>query len=46
MTQTATFSSRFGAAVTAFVLSFVLISGTVSMPSNAYAHTVYVGVVA
>jgi hypothetical protein len=40
--------ARFTAAVSAFALSLVLISGTVSMPSAAQAQTTgaYVGVVA
>ena len=46
MTKTSTLSSRFTAAATAFALSFVLISATVTMPTEANAKTVYVGVVA
>jgi hypothetical protein len=46
MTKTSTFGSRLTAAATAFALSFVLISATVSMPAEANAKTVYVGVVA
>jgi hypothetical protein len=46
MTKTNTLSSRLGAAATAFALTFVLISGTVTMPSQAQAKTVYVGAVA
>ncbi len=32
------FTSRFAAAVSAFALSLVLISGTVAMPTNAKAN--------
>ena len=32
------FTSRFAAAVSAFALSLVLISGTVAVPTNARAH--------
>jgi hypothetical protein len=46
MTKNSIFSSRLMAAATAFALSFVLISGTVTMPAQANAKTVYVGVVA
>jgi hypothetical protein len=46
MTKTSTFSSRFAAAATAFALSFVLISGTVTMPAQANAKTVYIGAIA
>jgi hypothetical protein len=46
MTKTSTLSSRLMAAATAFALSIVLISGTVSMPAEANAKTAYVGVVA
>ncbi len=50
------FTSRIAAAVSAFALSLVMISGTVSVPSSANAHdalaqnaalaSTYVGVVA
>ena len=43
MTQQSTFANKLAAAASAFVLSLVLISGTVSMPSTAQAQTVYVG---
>ena len=46
MIKTSLFGSRFAAAATAFALTFVLISGTVTMPASANAKTVYVGVVA
>ena len=47
MTAIANLSSRFATAATAFALSLVLISGTVSTPSTAQAHEVaYVGIVA
>jgi hypothetical protein len=46
MTKTSTFGSCLAAAATAFALTFVLISGTVSMPAEANAKTAYVGVVA
>jgi len=48
MQTTSTLSSRFAAATTAFVLSLVLISGTVSVPARAStsASTAFVGVVA
>lgn len=46
MTKTSTLGSRLVAAATAFALSFVLISGTVTVPAQAQANTVYVGVVA
>lgn len=46
MTKNSTLSSRFAAAATAFALSFVLIVGTVTIPAEANATTVYVGVVA
>lgn len=46
MTKTSTFGSRFAAAASAFALSFMLIAGTVSVPAEANAKTVYVGVVA
>jgi hypothetical protein len=50
MTNT-NFSSRLAAAVSAFVLSLVLISGTVAVPGNARANdtqlaSTYVSVVA
>ena len=40
------FGSRFAAAASAFALSLVMISGTVSVPSTAQASAAYVGVVA
>lgn len=43
MTHQSTFASKLAAATSALVLSLVLISGTVSMPSTAQAQTVYVG---
>ncbi len=43
MTQQSTLTSKLAAAASALVLSLVLISGTVSMPSTAEARTVYVG---
>ena len=46
MTKTSTFGRRFAAAATAFALSFVLISATVTMPAEASARTIYVGAVA
>jgi hypothetical protein len=46
MIKTSIFSSRLAAAATAFALSFVLIAGTVTVPTEASAKTVYVGVVA
>lgn len=46
MNKNSSLSSRFAAAATAFALSFVLIAGTVTIPTEASAKTVYVGVVA
>lgn len=46
MLKTSNIGNRFAAAATAFALSFVLIAGTVSMPAEANAKTVYVGIVA
>jgi hypothetical protein len=46
MIKTSLLGSRFAAAATALALSFVLIAGTVSVPTEASAKTVYVGVVA
>lgn len=46
MTQQSTLSSKLAAAASAFALSLVLISGTVSMPQSAQAQTVYVGEIA
>lgn len=46
MPKTNTLSSRLSAAATALALSFVLISGTVTVPSPAQAKTIYVGAVA
>lgn len=43
MTHQSTFTSKLAAAASAFILSLVLISGTVSMPQSAQASTVYVG---
>jgi hypothetical protein len=46
MTQQSTLANKLAAAVSALVLSLVLISGTVTMPSTAQAQTVYVGEIA
>lgn len=46
MTNPSTFASKLAAATSAFILSLVLISGTVSMPTTAQAHTIYVGEIA
>jgi anti-sigma factor RsiW len=46
MTHQSTLANKLAAAASAFVLSLVLISGTVSMPSTAQAQTVYVGEIA
>lgn len=48
MLTTSNFGGRFAAAVSAFALSLVLISATVSMPSSAKAQDAeaYVSVVA
>lgn len=43
MTQPSTLSSKLAAAASAFVLSLVLVAGTVTMPETARAQTVYVG---
>ena len=43
MTQQSTFANKLAAAASALVLSLVLISGTVSMPSTAQASPVYLG---
>lgn len=45
MTQT-TFSNRAAAALSAFVLSLMLFTGTVATPTTAQASVAYVGVVA
>lgn len=46
MTSITSLSKHFATAVSALALSFVLISGTVSMPSPAQASGAYMGVVA
>jgi hypothetical protein len=46
MSTQANFSGRFFAAASALVLSLVMISGTVSVPATAQAHTAYASVVA
>jgi hypothetical protein len=46
MTQPSTLSSKLAAAVSALMLSFVLVIGTVTMPSTAQAQTIYVGEIA
>jgi len=46
MPNQSTLANKLAAAASAFVLSLVLISGTVSMPSTAQAQTVYVGEIA
>lgn len=46
MTMTSNFSSRMTAAFSALALSIITIVGTVSVPSPAQAHTVYVGAIA
>ena len=46
MTATSNFTNRLAAAASAFIISLVLITGTVSTPSTAQATTVYVGEVA
>lgn len=47
MTHQSTLANKLAAAAaSAFVLSLILISGTVSMPSTAQAQTVYVGEIA
>lgn len=46
MTMLNLISRHFATAASAFALSFVLISGTVSMPSPAQASGAYMGVVA
>ncbi len=46
MTNQSTLSSKLAAATSAFILSLVLISGTVSMPTTAQAHTIYVSEIA
>jgi hypothetical protein len=46
MTNQSTFTSKLAAATSAFILSLVLISGTVSMPTTAQAQTIYVGEIA
>lgn len=42
MTHQTSLASKLAAAASAFMLSLVLISGTVSMPSTAQAKTIYV----
>ena len=46
MTNNASYTSRLAAAASAFMISLLLISTTVSTPSAAQATTVYVGDVA
>ena len=46
MTNTTSYASRLAAAASAFMISLLLISTTVSTPSAAHATTVYVGEVA
>jgi hypothetical protein len=46
MTNQSTLSSKLAAATSAFILSLVLISGTVSMPATANAQTIYVSEIA
>ena len=46
MTAITSLSKHFATAVSALVLSFVLISGTVATPSTAQAAGAYVGAVA
>ena len=46
MTTQSTFTSRLAAAASAFMISLVLISGTVSTPTTAQARAFYVGEVA
>lgn len=46
MTNYSSFTSRVAAAASAFMISLLLISTTVSTPSAAHATTVYVGEVA
>ncbi|MFO1254389.1 MAG: hypothetical protein U1E37_01790 [Sphingomonadaceae bacterium] len=43
MTHQNTFTGRLAAAASAFFISLVLISGTVSTPSTAQAQTYFVG---
>ncbi len=43
MTSNSNFANRAAAAVSAMVLSLVLIAGTVSVPGSAQARTAYVG---
>ena len=43
MTNNTSYISRLAAAASAFMISLLLISGTVSTPSAAHATTVYVG---
>ena len=46
MSSQSTFANKLAAAASAFLLSVVLISGTVSMPQTAHAQTIYVGEIA
>lgn len=46
MTDQSTLANKLAAAASALILSLVLISGTVSMPSTAQAQTIYVGEIA
>lgn len=46
MIQLSTLSNRMAAAVAALALSLTLFGGTVSTPSPAQAHVLYVGAVA
>ena len=46
MSNQSTLTSRLAAAASAFMISLLLITGTVSTPTAAQATTVYVGEVA
>jgi len=46
MTTQSNFTSRLAAAASAFFISLVLITGTVSTPTTAQAHAYYLGEVA
>jgi hypothetical protein len=46
MTHQTTFASRLAAAASAFFISLVLVTGTVTAPSMAQAHVEYVGEIA
>ena len=43
MTHQTTFTSKLAAAASAFFISLVLITGTVTTPAPAHASTIYVG---